>query len=427
MPRHQDQYLYNQLIPYIGNKRRLLPLLTQALARTGVSTGRLLDPFAGSTVVARLAKSLGYTVHCNDWEPYSRVVAQCYIGQNHPPAFASLGGMAAAFDHLNRLRPRPGYISRHYCPADDEHPDPDRERMFYTQENGRRIDAMRAEIAAWRDEGRIDAGEEAVLLSPLIFQAAYCSNTSGVFKAFHHGWGGRTATALYRIRSRLTLSPPLFFDNRRENRVYCEDALELAARMEAEIIYLDPPYNQHQYGANYHLLNTVALWDCPPLSPLHRDNGRSVDKAAIRQDWKASRKSAFCSRENAAEAWGNLLSRCRAPWIVVSYSSDGIVPLPDLVGMLCDCGRVTPVVQTYKRYRVSSQRFSPRGYNVEAVFVVDASARGGRANLRETLDALAAAAERLPEDDPAPRRTNPPCAKPAKRTPRKPSRGGRED
>ncbi|MBE7558070.1 DNA adenine methylase [bacterium] len=405
MPRHQDEYLYNQLIPYIGNKRRLLPLIRQALARTGVSSGRFLDLFAGSTAVARLGKWLGYTVLCNDWEPYSRVTAECYIGQNRPPAFAALKGMEAAFHRLNHLPPRRGYIARHYCPADDEAPDPEHERMFYTQENGRRIDAMREQIAAWRADGAIDAREEAVLLAPLIFQAAYCSNTSGVFKAFHHGWGGRTGTALYRIRSRLTLSPPLFFDNGRANRVYCEDALELAKRLEAEIIYLDPPYNQHQYGANYHLLNTVALWDCPAVSPTHRQNGRSVDKAAIRQDWKASRRSLFCSRQRAADSWVQLVARCRADWILVSYSSDGIVPLPALVEILCGRGQVTPIVQTYKRYRVSTQRFSPRGYNLEGVFVVETRRRGGSGNARLVLDALSAAAEALPASNTAPRRS----------------------
>jgi adenine-specific DNA-methyltransferase len=31
--------------------------------------------------------------------------------------------------------------------------------------------------------------------------ASFVSNTSGVFKSFHQGWGGRTQTALERIES----------------------------------------------------------------------------------------------------------------------------------------------------------------------------------------------------------------------------------
>lgn len=47
-----EEYLYNQLIPYIGNKRRLLPLITKAIRRTGLAHGVFVDFFAGSSVVA---------------------------------------------------------------------------------------------------------------------------------------------------------------------------------------------------------------------------------------------------------------------------------------------------------------------------------------------------------------------------------------
>ena len=43
------------------------------------------------------------------------------------------------------------------------------------------------------------------------------SNTSGVFKGFHRGWGGRTGTALYRILGDLRLAPPVFWDNGQDN------------------------------------------------------------------------------------------------------------------------------------------------------------------------------------------------------------------
>ena len=31
------------------------------------------------------------------------------------------------------------------------------------------------------------------------------------------------------------------------------------------IAYLDPPYNQHAYGSNYHVLHSVSLWDKPAV------------------------------------------------------------------------------------------------------------------------------------------------------------------
>ena len=369
--RHTQEYLYHQLIPYLGNKRKLLPLVAMAIERSGVMGGRFFDAFAGSGVVSRLAKALGFQVFCNDWEPYHAAINGTYIGQNRAPALRALGGMEAAFRQLNALAPVAGYIATHYCPADDAAPDIARERLFFTQANGRRIDAMREQIGRWWEAGQLTPAERDVLLASLLYAVCYVSNTSGVFKGFHYGWGGRSGTALYRIQSELSLRPPIFFSNGRLNRVLSEDATALAARLDCDLAYLDPPYNQHQYGSNYHLLNTVTLWDQPPVNPTILVNGRTVDKSAIRRDWRTLRRSAYCYRHRALGEFCQLLDRVRARMVLVSYSSDGIIALPDLVGALADRGSLSCVCQRYKRYRVSATRPSHRAHNVEFVLILD--------------------------------------------------------
>jgi adenine-specific DNA-methyltransferase len=374
----------DQLIPYIGNKRKLLPLIRRAIIATGVSKGTFYDAFAGSGAVARLAKTIGFRVIANDWEPYSHFINSAYIAANHPPEFRALGGLEGALSILNNLTAEAGgYIALHYCPRDDESPDPDTERMFYTQENGRRIDAIRERIAEWRMAETIDRQEEAVLLSPLIFQSAYCSNTSGVFKGWHRGWGGATKTAWYRIRSTLALSPPVFWDNGRENQVYRANAADLLDEIECDIAYLDPPYNQHQYGSNYHLLNTVALWDKPPLSPKydvrHDENG----KAAIRRDWRSERRSAYCYKSSAPAEFRELVAGIKARHVLVSYSTDGIISLHDLLEMLGERGKCSVMTRKYKRYRVSRQRPSASPHNVEFVVLVDTGKSSSRQDIEK--------------------------------------------
>ena len=103
--------------------------------------------------------------------------------------------------------------------------------MFYMRKNGMRIDAIREQIAGWKDTGGMTDAEEACLLAPLVYQACYRSNTSGVFKGFHNGWGGQTKTALYRIATDLRLDVPVFHDNGVENLVFREDAQALAERL----------------------------------------------------------------------------------------------------------------------------------------------------------------------------------------------------
>lgn len=55
-----SNYIFSQLIPYIGNKRKLLPLIHEGIRATGIDRGSFVDLFSGSTVVSRFAKTLGY-------------------------------------------------------------------------------------------------------------------------------------------------------------------------------------------------------------------------------------------------------------------------------------------------------------------------------------------------------------------------------
>ena len=367
-----DDFVFNQLIPYIGNKRKLLDLIQQALARTGEVKGKVfVDLFAGSGVVSRLAKTLGYRVIANDWEPYTLPMNTTYIACNRPPTFRRVGGYEKVLAYLNALPGRVDWITEHLCPRDDKHYDVEVDRMFYMRKNGKRIDAIRLQIAEWRSKGIISIAEEACLLAPLLYQTCYTSNTSGVFKGFHKGWGGQTRTALYRIAGDLKLSPAVFFDNEQENEVLCGDAQKVAEDLQSQdvdIVYLDPPYNQHPYGSNYHVLNSVALWDKPKLGQQITGHG---DKSAIRTDWRTERRSAYNYRDEATAAYRKLLDTLNAQYVLTSYSTDGMIPLRDMLQANAGHGHIQVEMKGYKRYRVSSQRFSKKPMNVELVVVLD--------------------------------------------------------
>ena len=57
------------------------------------------------------------------------------------------------------------------------------------------------------------------------------------------------------------IEPAEYVLNDNEHQVYNEDSNRLIKEIEGDILYLDPPYNARQYGANYRLLNTIALYD----------------------------------------------------------------------------------------------------------------------------------------------------------------------
>ena len=386
------EYLFHQLIPYLGNKRKLLPLIGQAIEETGEGGGDFADCFAGSGVVSRYAKTCGFRVLANDWEPYAQAINQAYLGCSRLPEFESLGGPASTFQALNAQEPLEGYVATHLCPCSDTHPDPDTERMFFTHANGGKIDAVRSQIRHWQEEGRLSGDEHAVLLASLLYAASYVSNTSGVFKGFHRGWGGSTKTALYRILSEITLRPPIFHDNGQVSTASRLDAQAFAEQLRAEgrtleIAYLDPPYNQHPYGSNYHVLNTIALGDAPALT--RQIEGRN--KSAIRLDWRTERRSAYNHR-TALAAYEILLHTLPAHFILTSYSTDGTMPLPGLLEAAAGRGKLSCVLAPYKRYRVSAQRLSVRPRTIEFVLTID-TARPGDTRQAEEIEAQIRRAE----------------------------------
>jgi|GEM_PF-32819 len=373
--RDTEEYLFSQLIPYIGNKRKLLQLITQAINEVinDPKSKTFVDLFSGSTVVARLAKQLGFRVLCNDWEPYSEHIAIGTVKINYVPDFKLLGGADAVFETLNELDGIDGYISKHLCPKDDENPDHESERQFFQRKNGMKIDAMREKVEEWRNEEKLTSEEFSYIISAFMYSVSYVSNTSGVFKGFHRGWGGSNGTALYRIGSDFELKKPIIYDNGKDNVVTREDAGKLVGNLSKilgsipDIVYLDPPYNQHPYGANYHILNTVALWDKPPL-PKEITRGT---KAAIRKDWRTKRRSAYNYKNKAAIEFRELIESIEAKYILTSYSTEGNMDLHDLISILGSKGSLQIMKQEYTRYRVSSTRPSPKPRNVEFVIITD--------------------------------------------------------
>ncbi|MFZ3193509.1 MAG: DNA adenine methylase [Moraxellaceae bacterium] len=378
--RTTEDYVFHQLVPYLGNKRRLLPLILSALAQTrpAKSAGRasapvFVDLFAGSGVVSRLARQLGYQVIANDWEPYSFALTDAVIGCQKAPEFAALGGYQAALDALNQLAPVEGWLTQTFCPRDDAQYDVQQDRLFFKRHNGMRLDAMREQIALWQYDGLIGSTEMSALLSPLLYSASFVSNTSGLFKSFHQGWGGKTATALDRIDSLLWLTPSVFHASPIPAEMHCVDAAVLAEKLAAQlpepvdVVYLDPPYNQHAYASNYHILNALTLWNKPYTpAPMHAGYKSGIDRA-----WRTERPSAYNSSKKASVAYQQLIATLNARFILTSYSTDGNIDLPSLLAANLARGQVSLVTQDVPRYRVSRQRQSDRARTLEFIVVTN--------------------------------------------------------
>lgn len=409
-PERGDPYLSAQLIPYLGNKRALLPHLSRAFSGLVEGFGpavsgpyRFLDAFAGSGSVSRLAKRLGFKVAANDWEPYSRAVNECWLALEPKDLEAAFpGGVAAAFEAWNRMHPgHPAhdgaafgepYLARWYAPERTEAPELGRERLFYTAENARFIDSARNRLELEYPDpepGSPACHARTALLGAILLEAAVHSNTSGVFKAYHRGFGGHGKDALGRIMARMELEPPLLAEGPAVELGSADAAAFLSGRG-ADIVYLDPPYNQHQYGSNYHLLNTICRWDRPPMPLELGPDGSLLRKAGIPASWRAT-SSAFCSRPSSRAAMKSVLDAADARAIVLSWNGEGFLSDEELVALLADRGALEARALNYVQYRGGRQSEARRNPNNEFLFIVrcDEAPAGAEAALEHLRRASA--------------------------------------
>jgi adenine-specific DNA-methyltransferase len=380
-----DPFLARQLIPYLGNKRALLRHMRPVFE--SIVDGRkevvFLDPFAGSGSVSRLARSLGMAVRANDWETYSECLNRCWlqlVPGDLDAAFSASGGSASFMAEWNRMHPfytpasqtERRFMAKWYAPASTSHPDLDAERLFYTAENALFIDRVRYRLEdeyAAAEPGSMEDIRARILMGALLLEAATHANTSGVFKAYHRGFGGHGGDALQRILARMELEVPLLVDAP-PALVHREDAASFCARYRADLVYVDPPYNQHQYGSNYHILNTIVRWDGRP-EPLDRGpDGRLLRKAGI-PGIAALTRSPYCSRAGASLALAELFDAIDSAAIVVSWNGDAHLSSGELAELLSPRGDLRIEHLDHAAYRGGRQSASRMNRSSEYLFIVD--------------------------------------------------------
>ena len=320
---YKKDYLSKQLITYIGNKRKLVPhiereieIIKEYLNKPQISS---FDGFSGSGVVARMLKYHSNILYVNDLEPYSHIINQCYLAN---PTQEIRENVCKMIDELNSLDfSDEGVICKDYAPINTNDIKTD-ERAFYTRENAQIIDTIRNNISNYPSE------YFPFLIAPLLVRASIHTNTSGVFKGFHKKngigcFGGKDEiNTESRITKELVLDKPLFSDQEHDCEVvhYNMDINEVVDSLpHFDVVYLDPPYNQHPYGSNYFMLNII-------LNNQNKDNISKV--SGIPNDWQ---KSNYNYKKSAKESMEKLLNNIKASFIVISYNNEGIISKEELI------------------------------------------------------------------------------------------------
>ncbi|MFQ3610860.1 MAG: DNA adenine methylase [Fimbriimonadales bacterium] len=323
------------VIKYLGSKRVLLPWIVQTLQQIDalVPVRTVCDLFSGSARVGHALKAQGYFVIANDLYTYAFVLAQALVEANrqaYPPEYVK-----PILEHLQNLPPEPDWFTRTYC----------EQAHYFQPPNGARIEAIRNAIETdYSDDPLL----KAILLTSLMLAADKVDSTTGLQMAYLKRWAPRSY-------NELVLSyPPLLLG---DGKAYQMDARTLASELEADLFYLDPPYNQHSYIGNYHVWETLVRWDQPSTY------GVAQKRWDVRE-----RTSDFNSKRRAKQAFTNLVHSIRAQHLMVSFNDEGFFRCDEVETILKEWGYVVRQVRPYKRY-IGAQIgiYNPQGQRVGTV------------------------------------------------------------
>ncbi|MEM7754707.1 MAG: DNA adenine methylase [Planctomycetota bacterium] len=307
------------MIKYIGSKRLLLPVITDLIASLdGVRT--VADPFSGTSRVSHALKRLGYRVHASDHNAYAAALAACYIQANDTRRRDAEKLIA----ELNTVPPAPGYFTETFC---------ERSRFFHPK-NGERIDAIREHIETLA----LDPELRAIALVSLMEAADRVDSTTGVQMAYLKSWAARA-------HNDLALRVPDLLPQPAPGPCTAEqaDAIDAVAKRDADLTYLDPPYNQHAYLGNYHAWESLVLWDKPDVYGI----------ACKRTDCR-ERKSDFNSKRRFKDAMRSLLEAIQTRYVVISFNNEGYIDRPAMEALLTETfgptASVAVLATDHKRY-----------------------------------------------------------------------------
>ena len=360
---------------WLGNKTALLDEILSVARSAGYRGGTVCDLFAGSGSVGRFFRSQGSRVISTDLMSCSLVFQKAYLETIEAPTFSGIEDLWGGLEPLdlsrlsvldegqrsewipflqlanyleNHLPPQQGFLFRQFSPEGDAG------RIYLTGENAARVDAILEAIRNWRVSGVVTDQEVWILLASCIDAVDRVANISGTYGAFLKKLQKSAERPLELRSPAIVPGPP--------GAAHNEDALEWINGVECELLYIDPPYNQRQYPANYHLPEILSLLP-------FEDSDQKIEETLYGKTglipWK-EKASPLCSRrgDECLRAMQKLIEGSNANIIVFSYSEEGILQreqLEKLLGDWSDSGtgaNLNLVEIPYRRFRSDSEEGS---------------------------------------------------------------------
>lgn len=306
---------------YLGNKYKLLSFITKVVEEECENINTVADIFAGTGAVA--SAFTDKKIITNDIM-YSNYI--CHVAWFSSEEYSEDKIVELIMGYNSMVVTEDNYMSENFA------------NTYFSLEDCRKIGFIREDIERRFEANDINAKERALLITSLLYGMDKIANTCGHYDAYRQG---------VEFEKHLELSVPLPDTDLNENNVcYNMDTNILVSDIEADLVYIDPPYNSRQYCDAYHLLENVARWNKPEVFGV----AKKMDRSSLKSD--------YCTQK-ATEAFEELINSIRAKYILLSYNnmaekgndrSNAKISDDDIMRILQKKGTVKVFAEDYKAF-----------------------------------------------------------------------------
>ncbi len=331
---------------YIGSKVKIIDQIEALIKSLNIykENYTFFDAFSGTATVG------------NHFKAHFKIIANDILYSSYVLTMAKLNPPDMKFSKLNidpfelfndSKKQTKGFIYNNYSLGGSN-------RMYFSEENAARIDYIRTKIQEWYDLEKIDAKEYYYLIACLLESVSKVANTAGVYGAYLKTWDPRALKPMKFIKVEGEKIEGKF-----ENEVYNERIEELINDVSGDILYLDPPYTKNQYSVQYHLLETIALYDNPEIKGITG----ARDTSSLTSD--------FSKEGNVHVAFEKIIARANFKHIIMSYSSDGIMSKDYIENVLKRHGKAETLVFKKIEYKKYLNSKAKDGEHYEYLFYIE--------------------------------------------------------
>ena len=311
---------------YMGSKNKLLREIWAVASQFKFDSA--IDLFSGSCIVGYMLKSHGKQVLSNDYMAMSSTFSKAMIENNNVTLSPT-----EALALLEPNKPNDGFVENTF------------KGLYFEDDENRLIDILRTNIKTIKNKYK-----KAIAMSALM-RACFKKRPRGIFTYVGHRYddGRKDLTMSFRaqfLEAVETINGAVF-DNGKQNKSRNGDAMTLTGH-KADLIYIDPPYysplSDNEYVRRYHFVEGLA-----------RDwQGVEIQEHTITKKFK-SYPTPFSSRKGAATAFDLLFKHFKDSTLIVSYSSNSLPTLDEMVAIMAKHKQHVEVVPVDYKYSFGTQ------------------------------------------------------------------------